>query len=214
MVNPNWLLNLYLHAKKTEETKKIGMFAPKINVLNFSKDEPEQTDEPYNQGHSYHIDGACLDIPRSKVDRDKIFCHCYAGSLLSRKMLEESGLTDDDYWIFYSCPNLGWKVHLHGWKAEYVPEALMWHRRSKARKRSDLRKLVERNRILTILRFMPISKRPLAIELYLNQERNDGTSYEEKLDAIKEAHHVYRGQYDAAPEIRLNVYKEYCQPRK
>lgn len=220
VVDQDWLCNLYKFATNTKKKEKIGMFAPKINVLEVvDKDDVtlkvsiRRTDTPYNYGHSYHQDGACLDMPRSKADPSKILCHCHAGSFLSREMLEECGLTDEDYFGWYDCPNQGWKGRLRGWTVRLVPNAKMWHRKSEARRRPDIRGIVERNRILTILRFMPLDKQPLAIGEYLNQSRRDGTTYKEKLCAIEEAHKLFRRQYPADPTVRSNVYDAYCLQR-
>jgi GT2 family glycosyltransferase len=220
VVDQDWLCNLYKFAINTKKKDKIGMFASKINVLEVvNKDEVKfqvsicRTDTPYNHGHSYHQDGACLDMPGSKADRNKIFCHCHAGSLLSREMLEECGMTDEDYFGWNDCPNQGWKARLRGWKARLVPDAKMWHRKSEARHRPNIRGIVERNRILNILRFMPLDKRPLAIGEYLNQSRRDGTTYEQKLCAIADAHKLFRGEYPADPTVRNAVYDAHCLPR-
>jgi len=192
------------------------MFASEIDVLKVNEDEIKPTDERFNYGHSYHRDGACLDIngTKSKIDQEKMFCHCHAGALLRREMLEECGLTDEDYFGWYDCPNQGWKARLKGWKPKLVNGAKMWHRKSEARHRPDIRGIVERNRMLTILRFMPLDKQPLAIGEYLSQSRRDGTTYEEKLRAIEEAHKLFREQYPTDANTRSNVYDTYCLPRE
>lgn len=214
-VHPDWLVNLVQRTKETKKKEKIGMFASEIDILEVPKHGiPKTTDEPFNYGHSYHQDGACYDVGFGgfKVDQEKRFCHCHAGALLKREMLEECGLIDEVYFGWYDCPNLGWKARLKGWKFELVEGAKMWHRKSEARRRPEIRGIVERNRILTILRFMPLDKQPLAIGEYLNGFRRDGTNYNEKMHAIKEAKKLFRGQYPADPIVRSNIYDTYCRP--
>lgn len=218
VVDPDWLINLFRSAtNETRKGEKIGMFASEINVLEVTKDEIKKTEKRFNYGHSYHQDGACLDIDetKSKVDQKKMFCHCHAGALLRRDMLEECGLTDEVYFGWYDCPNLGWKARLRGWKPTLVEGAKMWHRKSETRYRPDIKGIVERNRILTILRFMPIDKQPLAIGEYLSQSRRDGTTYEDKMYAIEEAHKLFSRlrQYEADSVTRSNVYDDCCLPR-
>jgi len=191
------------------------MFASAINILK-TEHEIKRTEEKFNYGHSYHQDGACWDIGLTESSKEeKLFCHCHAGSLLSREMLEECGLTDEDYFGWYDCPNQGWKARLKGWNSALVEGAQMWHRKSEARRRPDSKGIVERNRILTILRFMPLDKQPVAIGEYLSQRRRDGTTYEEKNRAIEEAHKLFSrvGQYQADASTRSKVYDEYCHPR-
>lgn len=213
IVDKDWLTTLTFAANNNSDNK-IGMFSSRINILKINGDK---TDEPYNYGHSYHQDGACLDIDgtKSKVDKEKMFCHCNAGALLRRDMLEECGLADEDYFIFYDCPNLGWKARLKGWKPILVNDAKMWHRKSERRRNPAIRGFVERSRILTILRFMPIDKQPLALGIYLNQTRENGTTYEEKIHAIEEAHKLFnkKGQYKADISLRNDIYELYCIPR-
>lgn len=213
MVHSDWLANLVNRAREIKKKEKIGMFASQIDILEVPKHKsPKTTDEPHNYGHSYHQDGACYDVGFGgfKVPQEEIFCHCHAGALLKREMLEECGLVDEDYFGWYDCPNLGWKARLNGWSFEFVEGAKMWHRKSEARRRPEIRGIVERNRILTILRFMPLDKQPLAIGEYLNRFRRDGTNYDEKLRAVKEAKKLFRGQYPANPTVRSNIYDTYC----
>lgn len=130
-------------------------------------------------------------------------------------MLEECGLIDDDYFLFYDCPNLGWKARLKNWNVRLVEGAKIWARRSELRRRPDIRKFVERSRVLTILRFMPSDKHPFAIGEYLHQTRKDETTYNEKVQAIKAAHQLFLKlkQYPSEPNVREKVYQDYCLPR-
>lgn len=141
LVSPEWISTLFKCAEKKSKEERIGMFASEIYVLDIkNKDGWCKTKRKFNFGHSYHDDGACLDIGlndddfKKRANPNEIFCHCYAGSLLDRRMFEECGFTDDDYWMFYSCPNLGWKARLKGWNAEFVPDSTMWHRQADTRK--------------------------------------------------------------------------------
>lgn len=210
-----WLTKLYEKSSEYIVSDKYGMYASAINVLIKKGGDYIASDEKYNYGHSYYNDGSCYDIGYKdnnfkKTTPDQMFCHCHAGAMLSRKMLEESGLSDIDYWSWYDCPNLGWKSRLNGWKPVLAKDAKMWHRLSDSRKRPEFKKIVERNRVLTILRFMPIEKQSLALSLYKNQSRKDGTSYNERLEAISNAHKLLGHQYNANDDIREKTYEKYC----
>ncbi len=74
-------------------------------------------------------------------------------------MLDEIGLFDEDFFAYAEDTDLGWRARLAGWKAYYVPEAVVYHHHSKQFGTYSSRKafLVERNRIWVALKNFPLS---------------------------------------------------------
>jgi GT2 family glycosyltransferase len=91
--------------------------------------------------------------------REEVFSGSGCASLFRRKMLDEIGLFDEDFFAYAEDTDLGWRARLAGWKAYYVPEAIVYHHHSKQFGTYSSRKafLVERNRIWVALKNFPLS---------------------------------------------------------
>lgn len=83
----------------------------------------------------------------------EIFCPSAAAALYRRKMIEEIGFFDEDFFAYYEDVDLAWRARLAGWKAVYVPTAVVYHRVSQTGKQlRDLNSLQERNRIWLLMK--------------------------------------------------------------
>lgn len=58
---------------------------------------------------------------------EEVFAGCGASLLLDRAMLEEIGLFDDDFFMYYEDTDLAWRARLRGWKVFYAPQAIVRH---------------------------------------------------------------------------------------
>ncbi|HJW89631.1 MAG TPA: glycosyltransferase family 2 protein [Anaerolineales bacterium] len=58
---------------------------------------------------------------------EEVFAGCGANLLLRRQMLEQVGLFDDDFFMYYEDTDLSWRARLFGWQVLYAPEALVRH---------------------------------------------------------------------------------------
>lgn len=58
---------------------------------------------------------------------EEVFAACGASLLMRREMVEETGLLDEDFFIYYEDTDLSWRAWLHGWKVIYSPEAYVRH---------------------------------------------------------------------------------------
>lgn len=58
---------------------------------------------------------------------EEVFAACGASLLVRREMVDEIGLLDDDFFIYYEDTDLSWRARLHGWKVVYSPEAYVRH---------------------------------------------------------------------------------------
>ena len=65
--------------------------------------------------------GLCL------INRDSVFDACAAAVLYRRKMLDEIGFLDDDFFLYDEDTDLNFRAQLAGWKCVYVPGAVVHH---------------------------------------------------------------------------------------
>ena len=59
-----------------------------------------------------------------------IFGACAGASLYRRKMLDDIGLFDEDFFLLYEDVDLSFRAQLKGYKCLYVPEAIVYHKAS------------------------------------------------------------------------------------
>lgn len=151
--DPNWLEALVKAAASDPET---GMWASKI----LSYDQPDRID---NVGLLLYWDGLArgrgrLEVDRGQYDRpeEALFpsgCAC----LYRRKMLDVTGLFDEDFFAYADDVDLGLRGRLAGWGCRYVPGAVVYHKYSSSSSAYSPLKafLVERNRIRVLLKYYP-----------------------------------------------------------
>ncbi|PWB82307.1 MAG: hypothetical protein C3F08_00040 [Candidatus Methylomirabilota bacterium] len=58
---------------------------------------------------------------------EEVFAACGAAVLLRRAMLDDIGLLDDDFFMYYEDTDLAWRARLKGWKVVYAPRAVVRH---------------------------------------------------------------------------------------
>ncbi len=58
---------------------------------------------------------------------EEVFAACGAGALYCRRMLEDVGLLDEYFFMYYEDTDLAWRARLKGWKIMYTPHAVMRH---------------------------------------------------------------------------------------
>lgn len=106
---------------------EVGMVAPKLLLF-------DPSDHFHAAGDYYCING--LPGNRGVWQRDigqfeeveYVFSACGAASAYRREMLDDIGLLDER--LFFSCEDidLAWRANLRGWRALYVPSAVVYHR--------------------------------------------------------------------------------------
>ena len=60
--------------------------------------------------------------------RELVFGACGAALLYRRKMLDEIGFLDDDFFLYNEDTDLSFRAQLAGWKCVYVPTAVVYHK--------------------------------------------------------------------------------------
>ncbi len=110
-----------------EQNEEIGILCPKLLKLH----DPATID---STGHIFRwgriVDRGDGEKDRGQYDDKKEIIGAIAAACLYRKgMLEEIGLFDESFITGYEDAELSWRAYKHGWKAQYVPTSLVYHKR-------------------------------------------------------------------------------------
>jgi len=87
----------------------------------------------------------------------EVFGPCAGAALYRRRMLEEIGLFDEDFFCYLEDVDLAWRARLRGWCSLYVPGAKVYHVHSATSEESSPFKgyFRGRNKIWTIVKNYP-----------------------------------------------------------
>jgi hypothetical protein len=170
MVVKDWLENLLVGINKSKENKKVGMWGCKI----LSSHQPKKI---YSTGILVERDFTTTNRGIDEVDRGQydqeieIFGPSAACGVYRKRMLEEIGLFDEDYFCYREDDELATRAQLLGWRAQFVPEAVCYHHRSATVGVQSLFKLyyTERNRIFSMIKFF--SFREILSSVFYTAER-------------------------------------------
>lgn len=154
VVDPAFLEQLVTTCEKDQ---KIGVVQPKI----LRRDNPHVID---SVGQEMYWDGNIRDIWFGKTDDKRfdtlheIFGACAAAALIRKKVLEETGLFDPDFFLIFEDVDLSWRIRLAGYKTVLVPDAVVYHKRgvSGVLSRTSWYYGI-RNRFYVVARYYPIS---------------------------------------------------------
>lgn len=155
VTHPEWLRSLANAAESSPET--FGMWASKILFY----DNPEVID---TVGHLIYPDGQNIGRGRGELDRgqydreEEVFFPSGCAALYSKKMLDEIGLFDPDFFAYADDTELGLRGRLAGWKCLFVPSSVVYHKYSATSGRYSEFKvfLIERNRIWVLIKYFPL----------------------------------------------------------
>lgn len=94
-----------------------------------------------------------------QYDKDEVFIPSACAGMYRKEMLEQIGLFDEDFFAYCEDTDLGFRARLAGWKADSVPDAVVYHYYSGTAGRYSPIKayLVERNHIWVALKNFPFS---------------------------------------------------------
>ncbi len=150
VAEPNWIEELMRHGN-TEE--RIGMLGGKILFA-----EPEGIID--KAGHLIYWDGQ--NRGRGTMERDlgqydkaeEALWPDACAAMYHRRVFEETGGFDESFFAFGDDADLGMRARLLGWRAWYVPKAVVRHRHSATAGPYSAMKitLVERNRLLLAIK--------------------------------------------------------------
>jgi GT2 family glycosyltransferase len=150
IAEPDWIQKMLLHG---DPAVRIGMLGGKILFV-----EPENVIDKV--GHLIYWDGqnrgrGTMETDNGQYDRsEEILWPDACAALYHRKVFEETGGFDESFFAFGDDADFGMRARLLGWKAWYVPQAVVHHRHSAtAGAYSPLKvMLVERNRLLLAIK--------------------------------------------------------------
>jgi GT2 family glycosyltransferase len=97
-------------------------------------------------------------FPVAEFDREEeVLLPSASAAIYRRKMLEEIGLFDEDFFLYCEDTDLGLRARWAGWKCIYVPEAVVDHHYSHSAGRASRLKAfyVERNRLFVAAKNFP-----------------------------------------------------------
>jgi GT2 family glycosyltransferase len=151
----NWIEEL---VRRGDPSRRIGMLGGKILFA-------EHRGVIDKAGHLIYWDGqnrgrGTMEKDVGQYDREEeILWPDACAALYHRRIFEETGGFDETFFAFGDDADLGMRARLLGWKAWYVPEAVVYHRHSAtAGAYSPLKlMLVERNRLLLAIKNFPLA---------------------------------------------------------
>ncbi len=152
---PGWLAAL---AEGLESAPDAGMAACKILVY----EDPARIDKV---GHLIYPDGQNRGRGTGSIDRGQFDgdAECLwpdgCAALYRKRMLDEIGGFDEDFFAYADDAELGLRARIAGWKCVYVPRAVVRHHRGSTLGLQSARRLVliERNRVLLAAKLFPWS---------------------------------------------------------
>jgi GT2 family glycosyltransferase len=86
-----------------------------------------------NAGSLVFMDGYGADRGYQEVDRgqferpEEVFTFCGAAVLFKTAALRETGVFDDDFFMYYEDTDLAWRLRALGWSIRYQPESVVRH---------------------------------------------------------------------------------------
>ena len=152
---PAWLEKL---ASAFDGRPDVGMAASKILVY----EDPRRIDKA---GHLIYPDGqnrgrGSGELDEGQYDRvEEVLWPDGCAAMYRRAMLDEIGGFDEDFFAYADDAELGLRARIAGWKCQYIPGAVVRHRRGATLGvRSSRRlELIERNRVLLAVKLFPWS---------------------------------------------------------
>jgi GT2 family glycosyltransferase len=153
VAEPDWLTELVRYG---ELDQRIGMLASKILLQDPGKVIDKVGHLIYWDGQNRGRGSHAADVGQFEEPEETLWPDACA-ALYHRKVFEETGGFDEVFFAFGDDADLGMRARLLGWKAWYVPSAVVHHRHSASfGVYSPLKvMLVERNRVLLAVKNFP-----------------------------------------------------------
>jgi GT2 family glycosyltransferase len=142
----NWLKEL---VRVAEKEKKVGSIQSKVLLHN----KPNKINTTGNDVHFLGIN-YCGDYLKNNSTNEEIKQINYSSGssvLYVRKALEETGLFDEDLFMYHEDLDLGWRLKLNEYKNFLAPNSITYHKYSFS-KESYKFYYLERNRLIVLLK--------------------------------------------------------------
>ena len=118
----------------------------------------------------YGADRGFLQQDEGQFDEPaEVFAWCGGGVLLRKRYLEEVGLFDERFFLYYEDTDLAWRGRSRGWRYGYVPESRFRHihAASSGEGSALFQHFVERNRLLMLVKNAPFGLAAGAVGRYV-----------------------------------------------
>lgn len=98
------------------------------------------------------------EAPERYAETVEVLCPSGAAALYRRRMIEQVGLFDGNFFLYCEDTDLGLRAHWAGWKCLYVPDAIVEHGYSRTAGNASALKAyyVERNRLFLAAKNFPL----------------------------------------------------------
>jgi GT2 family glycosyltransferase len=154
---PDWL-QVLVDAAAGEA--KVGMFASRIllrdpaNTIDSLGIEVDRAGMAWNRAWGRRATDRLVEQPI------EVFGPSGAAAVYRRDMLDQIGLFDDEFFIYYEDVDLAWRAQRAGWCCLYVPQAIVLHTHSATTKRGSpfKRRLLSRNKWWAIAKNYPFDQ--------------------------------------------------------
>jgi GT2 family glycosyltransferase len=110
--------------------------------------------------HGYFADRGLGELDGPPYDRpQEVFGWTGGGALLRRTYLEDVGLFDELFFLYYEDVDLSWRGRARGWRFLYAPRALMRHHHATSTVEGSALFIYEneRNHLVTLLKNAPLT---------------------------------------------------------
>lgn len=152
--HPKWLEEIH---RASQASPEAGSFASKMMYF----DERGRVE---NCGFDMGIAGATIDLGRDELDAPEwtqprnVFGGCGGAVAYRRRMLEEIGFLDHDFFMTYEDADLSFRARLRGYECVYVPGAIVYHRYRATNRKTPSRQVFysQRNIEFVYLKNMPL----------------------------------------------------------
>ncbi len=149
----NWLRSLINIMDSQEE---IGICASRI--INYGSHSIDSAGDSFSRSLQGFKRGEG-ESEEKYIEYEYVFGACAGAALYRKKMLEEIGFFDEDFFLIHEDTDLNFRAQLQGWKISYVPNAVVHHKvRSSIGHMSDLAVYYSiRNRAFVWIKNIPVS---------------------------------------------------------
>jgi len=131
LVNNDTVLERYwlekaIHVFHREGNESVGSVATKI--INYHQRDVIDTAGAEHLGFGAGWDYKGLPVDSSEVNKSKeVFGACASAALYRKRILDQIGLFDPEYFIYFEDTDLSFRLRLFGYSCIYEPEAVCFH---------------------------------------------------------------------------------------
>jgi GT2 family glycosyltransferase len=122
IIDPSWLGKL---VKAMDEHPEAGICASKImaygtDIIDSAGDGYSTVLKGFKRGEREH--GTAFERP------EYVFGACAGAALYRRRMIEETGFFDKDFFLIHEDTDMNLRAQIAGWKVLFVPDAVVYHK--------------------------------------------------------------------------------------